>query len=140
MSYVGKKRMSNGNTEIKPERFKVFVRYMIQVAKEKRCVPYNELENIFGLNHIQVGYYAGKLGSYCFDREIPPLNGLIISSTDCVPSKGFDWYQEQYETSWGEIVSQCWQYFHITSSREKQVQNFSGRDRDVEDYLNCCEN
>lgn len=127
--------MSNGNTEVRPDKFKVFVRYMIQVAKEKRCVPYYELENVFGLNHKQVGYYAGKLGSYFLSRELPLLNGLIISSTDCIPSDGFDWYQEQYEKTWGEIVSYCWQYFHVTSTRQKQVQGFSKRDADVEEFL-----
>lgn len=127
--------MANGNTEVRPDKFKVFVRYMIQVAKDKRCVPYYELENVFGLNHKQVGYYAGKLGYYCLEREMPPLNGLIINSTDCVPSNGFDWYQEEYEYSWGEIVSHCWKYFHVTSTREKQVQDYSGRDNDVEEFL-----
>lgn len=128
--------MSNGERNFQGEKFKVFVRYLLQVAKDKRCVPYNELENVFGLSHGQVGYYAGMLGDYCFARGIPPLNGLIISSTDCVPSRGFGWYQEQYDRTWGEIVSECWRHFHVTSSREKQVQDFSRRDADVDEFLN----
>jgi hypothetical protein len=127
--------MSNGDRNFQSEKFKVFVRYLIQVAKDKRCVPYSELENIFGLSHGQVGFYAGMLGDYCFDRQLPPLNGLIINTTDCIPSRGFDWYQGQYGRSWGEVVSECWQQFHVTSSREKQVQDFSGRDSDVEAFL-----
>ena len=63
------------------------------------------------------------------------LNGLIISSTDCVPSEGFDWYQQEYKRSWGEIVSECWKCFHVTSSRSKQSQDFSRRDSDVDDFL-----
>ena len=117
------------------DKFKCFVRYMIQVAKQKRCVPYVELENVFGLAHDYVGWYAGVLGDYCLSRDLPMLNGLIISSTDCNPSEGFDWYQEEYGRSWGEIVSECWKYFHVTSSRDKQSQDFSRRDSDVANFL-----
>jgi hypothetical protein len=108
---------------------------MIQAAKQKRCVPYVELENVFGLSHDYVGHYAGVLGNYCIEREIPILNGLIISSTTCSPSEGFDWYREKYDRNWEEIVSNCWKYFHVTSSRSKQSQDFSQRDSDIEKYL-----
>ncbi len=128
--------MNNESLNFQREKFKVFVRYLIQVAKEKRCVPYYELENLFGLSHEQVGYYAGKLGDYCISRKTKPLNGLIISTTECVPSHGFDWYQQQYNMSWGEVVRECWKEFHVTSSREKQVQDFSQRDTDIDQFLN----
>jgi len=116
------------------EKFKCFVRYMIPAAKQKRCVPYVELENLFGLAHDQAGWYAGILGDYCLARKLPMLNGLIISSTTCSPSEGFDWYQERYQKSWGKIVSECWEFFHVASTRAKQSQDFSKRDKDVEDY------
>ena len=119
-----------------PEKFKVFVRYMIQVAKDKRCVPYNELENIFGLSHQQAGFYAGRLGDYCIFRGLPMLNSLIINVTDFIPSYGFDWYQSQCGKSWGEVVSECWKEFHVTSTRAKQVEDFSKRDADVQEYIN----
>jgi len=118
-----------------PEKFKVFVRVMIQAAKEKRCVTYNELENIFGLSHKQIGHYSGALGDYCMSRKLPPLNSLIISSTDCMPSNGFDWYQEKYNTSWGELISTCYKKFHITSAPSKKSEDFSGRDSDVVVWL-----
>ena len=127
--------MNDEKLNFQPEKFKIFVRYLIQVAKEKRCVPYNELENVFGLSHKQIGYYAGRLGDYCILRKIPPLNGLIINATDCVPSHGFNWYQEQYKKSWGEGVSGCWKKFRVTTTREKQVQDFSQRDSDIEKFL-----
>jgi len=117
------------------EKFKCFVRYMIQVAKQKRCVPYVELENAFGLGHGQLGWYAGTLGDYCSANNLPLLNGLIISSTDCAPSNGFDWYQDQYDKTWGEIVSDCFKYFHVTSTRAKQSEGYSGRDADVSNFL-----
>jgi hypothetical protein len=127
--------MSTGDASFSPDKFKCFVRCMIQAAKQKRCVPYYELENAFGLNHGQVGYYAGMLGDYCFHRDLPPLNGLIISTTECVPSEGFDSYQERYGRSWGKVVSACWKHFHVTTTREKQVQDFSGLDSYVDSFL-----
>ena len=127
--------MATNSGQFSDEKFKAFVRYMIQAAKQKRCVPYVELENVFGLSHDQVGRYAGTLGDYCNARKIPILNGLIISSTDCAPSEGFAWYQKTYKKSWGEIVSECWKYFHLTSSRAKQSEHFSGRDKDIESFL-----
>jgi hypothetical protein len=117
------------------DKFKCFVRFMIQAAKQKRCVTYVELENTFGLGHGQVGWYAGMLGDYCQARKMPFLNGLIISSTNCAPSQGFDWYQKEYDTSWGEIVSDSFKYFHVTSSRAKQSEGFGGRDKDVSEFL-----
>jgi hypothetical protein len=134
---MGKKEdsVSNGERNFQPEKFKVFVRYLIQVAKDKRCVPYSELEHVFGLSHGQVGYYAGMLGDYCFVRKLPLFNGLIINSTNCVPSHGFDWYREKCGRSWGEVISECWKLVHVTSSHENQVQDFSGRDSDVEAFL-----
>jgi hypothetical protein len=117
------------------EKFKCYVRQLIHVAKQKRCVTYNELENLFGLSHEQVGYYAGALGDYCISRKLPPLNALIISSTDCVPSHGFDWYQEQYNLTWGELVTKCWKFFHVTLEASKKSKDYGGRDTDVDDFL-----
>ncbi|KAA3615826.1 MAG: hypothetical protein D8M58_16705 [Calditrichaeota bacterium] len=127
--------MQYSNINFSPDKFKCFVRYLIQAAKDKRCVTYKELENLFGLSHKQAGHYAGKLGDYCLESDLPALNGLIISSTQCVPSEGFNWYQEQFGMSWGELVSKCWKYFHVTSTREKQVQDFSGLDSDISNFL-----
>ncbi|KAA8976585.1 hypothetical protein [Halospina sp. K52047b] len=116
-------------------KFKAFVRYMINAAKQKRCVPYYELENIFGLSHELAGKYAGALGDFCAQEGYPPLNGLIISSTDCIPSYGFDWYQEQYGKEWGKVVRDCWARFHVKSSRAKQTQDFGGLDKDIAAFL-----
>ena len=117
------------------EKFKVFVRFMIQVAKEKRCVTYNEIENIFGFSHNQAGLYAGALGHYCLSNEYPALNSLIINSTNCEPSHGFDWYHEQYEISWGEMISSCFRFYHVTQTAGKKAQDFGGRDSDVCNWL-----
>ncbi len=121
---------------VNEDKFKCFVRYLINVAKQKRCVTYHELENIFGLSHKQVGEYAGALGDFCIFTKYPPLNGLIISTTDCIPSHGFNWYQETYNKSWGEIIQDCWKRFHVKSTREKQVQDFTGLDNEIDKFLN----
>jgi len=127
--------MREHNYNFSPDKFKCFVRYMVQAAKQKRCVPYYELENVFGLSHKQVSYYAGRLGDYCIHKQIPLLNGLMISTTKCAPSEGFSRYQEQCGRSWGEIVSDCWKHFHVTTTREKQIQDFGGLDNEIESFL-----
>jgi hypothetical protein len=116
-------------------KFKTFVRYLIQVAKEKRCVTYQELENVFGLSHKQVGYYAGKLGDLCIEWAWPRLNGLIINQTDCVPSKGFDYYRKECGKTWGEVVCECWKKFHTSIPKTKRVKDFSGLDEYIQDFL-----
>jgi hypothetical protein len=120
---------------VNEERFKCFVRFMINAAKQKRCVPYYEIENVFGLGHGQAGEYAGALGDFCMSVEFPPLNGLIISSTSCIPSHGFNWYQRNYGKSWGEIIQDCWKKFHVKSTRAKQVQDFTGLDNKIDHFL-----
>ena len=127
--------MTNNDSNFQPERFKCFVRFLINVAKDKRCVTYKELENIFGLSHQQVGIYAGTLGDYCVTRNLPLLNGLVINATDCIPSEGYEWYQQQSNMSWGEVIASCWKEFHVTQGHAKQSQDFSKRDVDVEDFL-----
>lgn len=117
-------------------KFKAFVRYMVLAAEQKRCVPYYELENVFGLNHDYTGGYAGKLGDFCNEVGWPLLNGLIISTTECIPSEGFDGYMEETGKNWGEHVQECWKTFHVTSTRAKQVQNFSGLDPQIQNFLN----
>jgi hypothetical protein len=121
------------------EKFKVFVRFMINVAKEKRCVTYSEIENVFGLSHEAAGFYAGALGHYCLFKKLRALNSLIISSTECIPSDGFDWYFEQYKMSWGEMVSSCFREFHVTQAPSKRSQDFGGRDSDVQEWLGTTE-
>jgi hypothetical protein len=125
--------MSNYNFD--EGKFKTFVRFLIQVAKEKRCVTYQELENVFGLSHRQVGYYAGKLGDLCIKWNWPRLNGLIINQTDCVPSNGFDYYLRECRKSWGEITCECWKKFHTSILKTKRVKDFTGLDRDIENFL-----
>jgi hypothetical protein len=106
--------------------FSNILRYLIMAAQNKRFVPYNELENVFGLSHNMAGFYAGKVGDFCLDYEWPLLNALIISTTECRPSHGFDDYLVGVYNNWGDCISDCFKTFHLSTSRAHQVKNFSG--------------
>ena len=107
--------------------FPSVLRYLILAAQNKRVVPYNELEAVFGFSHNMAGYYAGMVGEFCLAQEWPLLNSLVVNTTYCVPSSGFDSFQERSAVdSWGECLAACWKHFHVSSSRQKQVQNFTG--------------
>lgn len=110
----------------KLEVFSNILRYLILAAQSKRVVPYNELENAFGLSHNMAGYYAGIVGTFCHDNNWPLLNSLVINTTSCMPSEGFDAYLDDSGMNWGECLAECWKHFHLTTSREHQVKNFSG--------------
>lgn len=114
----------------KPEVFANILRYLIHAAQNKRVVPYYELENLFGLSHNMAGYYAGQVGDFCLDHDWPLLNAMVVNTTTCMPSEGFDLYlqrkQERTDTDWGMCLARCWKEFHLPTSREHQVRNFSG--------------
>lgn len=113
-------------TYFSPEIFASYLRYLVQAAQNKRVVPYHELENVFGLGHNMVGYYAGQVGDFCNHHDWPLLNALVISATTCMPSDGFDSYLRGRQTTWGDCLAECWREFHLTTSRAHQVRNFSG--------------
>lgn len=110
----------------KIEVFSNILRYLVFAAQSKRVVPYSELENVFGLSHNMAGFYSGMVGNFCRDNQWPLLNALVINMTTCMPSDGFDAYLEEAEMTWGECLAQCWTHFHLKTSREHQVTNFSG--------------
>ncbi|CAI8824011.1 AAA-ATPase_like domain-containing protein [Pseudomonas sp. IT-232MI5] len=110
----------------KLDTFSNILRYLILAAQAKRVVPYNELENAFGLSHNMAGRYAGAVGDFCRDNKLPLLNALVINTTVCKPSDGFDDYLDDSGMTWGDCLAHCWRYFHLTTSRTHQVKNFSG--------------
>lgn len=114
--------------------FSNILRFLIKAAQDKRVVLYNELEVLFGLSHNMAGFYAGMVGDFCLEHEWPLLNALIINTRECKPSGGFSHYEEVSEQSWGDSLAGCWQRFHISSSREQQVRNFSGLTQLVRDW------
>ena len=57
------------------------IRLLIKAAQDKRLVPYYEAENAFGLSHHTMSFYAGEIGHFCKEHEMPLLNSLLISST-----------------------------------------------------------
>jgi hypothetical protein len=114
--------------------FSNVLRYLILAAQAKRVVPYNELENAFGLSHNMAGFYAGVVGDFCRDKKMPLLNSLVVNTTSCTPSEGFDAYLDDSQKNWGECLAHCWKYFHLTTSREHQVKNFSGLTNAVREW------
>ncbi|MNF77178.1 hypothetical protein D3C84_593160 [compost metagenome] len=114
--------------------FSNVLRYLILAAQAKRVVPYNELENAFGLSHNMAGFYAGVVGDFCRDKKMPLLNSLVVNTTSCTPSEGFDAYLDDSQMNWGECLAHCWKYFHLTTSREHQVKNFSGLTNSVREW------
>lgn len=122
-------------TYYNPVVFSLIVRYLIKAAQDKRAVPYFELENLFGLSHNMAGFYAGCVGNFCQEQGWPRplLNSLVINTKNCQPSEGFDGYLPE-DKSWGNCLSECWAYFHVTSPREQQVRNFSGLTKLLRDW------
>ncbi|MCU6239388.1 hypothetical protein KWH75_20205 [Morganella morganii] len=115
------------STYINVEVFNIFVRYLIQVAKCKRFVPYSELENIFGFSHNMVGVYAGQLANFCNDNEWPLLNTLIINLSDMSPTYAMDeFFADSLYDSVEENQIACFKYFHNKSTRNAQVKDFTG--------------
>ena len=110
------------------------LRYLIQAAQQKRVVPYHELENIFGLSHNMAGYYTGQVGEFCQDQGWPLLNALVINTTHCKPSAGFEPFLNSDGNEWGECLANCWREFHLPTTRELQVRNFSGLNKMVQEW------
>lgn len=116
-------------------KFKVLYRYLVRAAMEKRCVPYIELQNVLGVSRQHIGFYAGQIGNYCLERELPLLNALIINTAECTPSDGFDDYAAERDMSWGELLSECWKRYHVASARKAEAKNFSGLESDLDEFL-----
>lgn len=71
-------------------KFKSIYRYLVQAAMEMRCVPYIELQNVFGVSRKDIGHYAGRVGDYCLDNNLPLLNALIVTTSTYLPNaRGF---------------------------------------------------
>ena len=123
-------------TELNPEVFNVFFRYMINAAKHKRFIPYHELENIFGLSHNTVGFYAGALGQFCHENQYPLLNSLIVNAATPKPAHGYSEWMENagLDVDWTDEAFKCFKRFHVTSDREQQSRHFSGMNNVVRDW------
>ena len=81
--------------QLDKEKFDCLYRYLILVAQNKRVVMYHELESVFRLSHKLVGLYAGAIGDFCLEQNLPLLNSLIVSAQECQPSDGFANYLEK---------------------------------------------
>ena len=113
--------------QLDKEKFDCLYRYLILVAQNKRVVMYHELERVFRLNRKLVGLYAGAIGDFCLEQNLPLLNSLIVSAKKCQPSKGFDNYLENSGMdSWGDCLAKCWQEYHVTTTPVQKRGNYQG--------------
>lgn len=113
--------------QLDKEKFNCLYRYLVLAAQNKRVVMYHELESVFRLSHKLVGLYAGAIGDFCLAEELPLLNALIVSATDCRPSDGFDSYLHRSGLdSWGDCLASCWKEYHITTTQEQKRGNYQG--------------
>lgn len=130
-------------SELNPTKFDVLVRYMIVAAEKKRFVEYNELNKVFGISLEDLRDYAGFLGDYCAYANIPPLNSLIVNTTDGKPGEDYyTWYSQAYGTStktayeaWGESVAGCFVEFKVPISNSVRFINTSGISKDIMTFL-----
>lgn len=123
--------------EVNPVVFNIFFRFMINAAKNKRLVPYHELENIFGFSHNIVGMYAGNLGHFCYDNGYPLLNSIIVNASNPKPAHGYDeWVADaELEIDWSEEMFKCFKRFHVPSDRQQQTRHFSGMNDLVKEWF-----
>jgi len=125
------------HSDVKHDVFIVFVRYMINAARQKRLVPYYELENIFGLSHRIAGYYAGGLGHFCEQHRLPVLNSLIVNAGSARPGEGFDeWqYEAGRDVDEAEEMLKCFKRFHATSSSEYKTEHFAEINQVIREWM-----
>ncbi|KJJ19844.1 MULTISPECIES: hypothetical protein [Neisseria] len=113
--------------QLDKEKFDCLYRYLILVAQNKRVVMYHELESVFRLSHKLVGLYAGAIGDFCLEQNLPLLNSLIVSAQECQPSDGFANYLEKSGMdSWGDCLVKCWQEYHVTTTQVQKRGNYQG--------------
>lgn len=122
--------------ELSPEKFNIFVRFMIIAAEKKRLVEYNELNKVFGIPLEDLRDYAGFLGDYCRAEEIPCLNCLIINTTEGMPGEDFfSWAGDSDTKNWGGYVAECFAHYHVPISNTVRFKNTSGINNSINKYL-----
>ena len=101
--------------------FRIMVRFLIKAAQEKRFVIYSDFEQIFSLSHNMTSYYAGKIGEFCKDNNLPLLNSLLVNATSGVPAKNSGVYPTAENRSWGQVVEHCFTSCHVPGKDRKKA-------------------
>ena len=131
-SNIGKEKLR----DVYGDKFVVLVRYMILAAESKRFVTYAELNKLLGVSIEDLRDFAGYLGDFCYENNLPYLNSLIINSTNGMPGEDyFEWLDEGKE-AWGKYVASCMSEFHITMDNKKRFENTTGKNDVIESFLN----
>ncbi|WP_340614268.1 hypothetical protein [Xenorhabdus thailandensis] len=122
---------------VDPNILNIFLRYMINAARNKKLVTYYELQCIFGFSRKTVGKYAGCLGHFCYENKYPLLNSLIVNIDNPKPSYGYDEWMSQagVEVNWDDEAFNCFKYYHVTSTNAKYFKHFTGMKKEVMDWF-----
>lgn len=129
------KRRSLTKDMLSPEKFIIFVRFMVVAAEKKRFVEYNELNKVFGIPLEDLRDYARFLGDYCDEYDLPYLNALIIHTTDGKPGNEFFTWAEGKASDWGSLVSECLKEFHLPQGNHLRFQNTSEINDSINEFL-----
>jgi len=117
------------------DKFIVLVRFMIVAAEKKRLVEYNELNKVFGIPLEDLRDYAGFLGDYCVENDLPWLNALIVNTSDGRPGEDFFTWVDDDDIAWGDCVAECFSEYHLPMSNQTRFQNTSGITPNIEEFL-----
>ena len=109
---------------------------MIVAAEKKRLVEYSEINKVFGIPLEDIRDYAGFLGDYCDENNLPFLNSLIINTTDGMPGDDFFTWAEDTKHNWGEYVAKCFSHYHLPLDNAIRFKNTSGISDTIESFLN----
>lgn len=129
------KRRNLTKEMLSPEKFIIFVRFMVVVAEKKRFVEYNELNKVFGIPLEDLRDYARFLGDYCDEYDLPYLNSLIIYTTDGKPGNDFYTWAKCKESDWGDFVSECFKEFHLPQGNHIRFQNTSEKNDSIYEFF-----
>lgn len=103
------------------QKLAYIIRYLIFCAEKKQFLQYEDMRKIFGVSGEQVGMYAGEVGNYCRDKELPLLNALIVNRYGSVGDGWEDFVKAFYKNppTWEEAVNECFETYHIPQGSDR---------------------
>jgi len=82
------------NPKVKPPNHKVRARLvwpiLVGLAKaEKPPLTYGQLSGMLGLHPRSAQWFLGVIQAYCKNKNMPPLQALVVSKATGVPGPGY---------------------------------------------------
>ena len=128
-------RRNLSKSDLNGMKFDGIVRFMIVAAEKKRLVEYSEINKVFGIPIEDIRDYAGFLGDYCDENNLPSLNSLIINTTDGMPGDDFFSWAEDTKDHWGEYVAECFSHYHLPLDNTVRFRNTTGISDTIVSFL-----